>query len=553
MKKVVIIGIDSATLDIILPMVREGRLPNMASLMEEGAWGELRSTTPPVTPPAWVSFMTGKNPGKHGVFDFYVPPTYGYVRPILNSKYIKAKTLWRILSDLGYRVGVINLPMTHPPEEIKGFIIPGVQYSFDGKAFTHPPGLMDEIQGRFGEYRVLYGDLESLYTNDLDKFLSEWRQIFEVRRKTMLYLMENKDWDVFMPVFYSVDVMQHHFWKFFDPSHPLHDKALASKYGGIIPEFYEKIDSVMGEILGRAPKDTTVIVLSDHGAGTEEEGFSVNNWLASEGFLSFRKSFEPLRRFRWPHVLYKALRRLRFPGIGWTVPMDKLRALGRVVDPREGLNVAAFINWDRTLAYGGNHTEQGIYINLKGREPGGIVEKGEEYEALRTRIMERLREVIDPSTGRRLEVDICRKEDVYNGPYVDDAPDIFVFMKDGKCLMQKEIHHRGFFHRAYKSSGTHRPEGMFILKGRGIRPGQRIEDARIVDIAPTLLYMMGLSVPEDMDGEVLNRAFTEEYRKSHAMVRGPSAERLTARGEGVLDGEESEKVKKALRDLGYFG
>ncbi len=552
MDKVIVIGLDSATLDIILPMVKEGKLPNMASLMEGGSWGNLLSTTPPVTPPAWVSFMTGKNPGKHGVFDFYVPPTYGYIRPILNSKYIKAKTIWRILTDLKYRVGVINLPMTHPPEKVNGFMIPGVQYSFDGKAFSHPPELMEEIQSKFGEYRVLYGNMESLYTNDLDEFLGEWRQIFEMRRKTILYLMDNKEWDVFMPVFYSVDVMQHHFWKFFDPKHPLHNKALAGKYGGIIPEFYEMVDSVIGEVLERAP-GATVVLLSDHGAGSEEEGFSVNNWLASEGFLSFRKSFSPLRKFRWPHVVYKALRRLKFPGIGWTVPMAKLKTLGAAVDPREGLNVAAFINWDKTVAYGGNHTEQGIYINLKGREPGGIVEKGTEYEELRTKIMDRLREVIDPSTGKRLEVDICRKEDVYHGPCIDDAPDIFVFMKDGKCLMQKEIYHKGFFHRAFKSSGTHRPEGMFIVKGKGVKQGNRVEGASIIDIAPTLLYMMGLAIPDDMDGHVIESAFKSEYLKEHKSASGPSADLEVSRGEGVLDGEESEKVKKALRDLGYFG
>lgn len=552
MEKTLIIGLDSATLDIILPMVSEGRLPHIASLMDGGSWGNLLSTTPPVTPPAWVSFMTGKNPGKHGVFDFYVPPTYGHDRPILNSRYIKAKTIWRILSDLKYKVGVINLPMTHPPEDVNGFIIPGMQYSFDGKVFSHPPELMDEVRENCGEYRVLYGDMESLYTNDLDKLLGEWRDICEVRRKTFLYLMDNKEWDVFMPVFYSVDVMQHHFWKFFDKKHPLYNKGLAEKYGNIIPEFYEMVDSAIGEILERAP-GATVVMLSDHGAGSEEEGFSVNNWLAGEGFLSFRKSTEPLRKFKWPHLVYKVLRRLKFPGIGWTVPMDKLKTLGPAIDPREGLNVAAFINWDKTEAYAGNHTEQGIYINLKGREPGGIVERGGQYEELRTRIIERLREVIDPSTGKKLDVDIYRKEEVYNGPCVDDAPDIFVFMKDGKCLMQKEIHHKGLFHRAYKSSGTHRPEGMFIVKGRGVKAGNRVEGASIVDIAPTLLYMMGLSVPADMDGKVIDDAFKDDYIKKHKLTSGPSAELDVSKGEGVLGEEESDKVKKALRDLGYFG
>src|SRR4030067_3374011 len=154
MKKVFIIGIDSATFDIMTPMMVDGDLPNIARLVRSGTSGRLMSTVPPVTPPAWVSFMTGKNPGKHGVFDFYVPPSYGYNRPVLNSGYIKAKTIWRILSDHGLRVGVINLPMTYPPEDVKGFIIPGMQYSFNGgRGFSHPPELLQEIKRRVGDYR----------------------------------------------------------------------------------------------------------------------------------------------------------------------------------------------------------------------------------------------------------------------------------------------------------------------------------------------------------------------------------------------------------------
>ena len=238
-KKLVIIGIDSATFDVINPMVRDGRLPNLSMLIKKnGTSGELKSTIPPVTPPAWVSFMTGKNPGKHGVFDFFVSPSYGYVRPVWNSKYIKSKTIWKILSEQGLRVGLINMPMTHPPEKINGFIIPGMQYSFDGDAdFSYPPELLQEINAVTGEYKVIYGDLESLYTNNLDRFLAAWKDIFDKRLKAILYLIEKKDWDIFTAVFYSIDVMQHHFWKFFDKAHPQHDPELAVKYGNVIYEF----------------------------------------------------------------------------------------------------------------------------------------------------------------------------------------------------------------------------------------------------------------------------------------------------------------------------
>ncbi len=549
----VIIGIDSATFNIINPMIRDGKLPNLSRLMERGTSGQLESTFPPVTPPAWVSFMTGKNPGKHGVFDFYASPSYGYVRPPMNAKYIKSKTIWRILSDAGLKVGIINLPITQPPEMINGFIIPGIQISLnEGESFSYPPEIIHEIRKRFGEYRVYFGDLESSYTSNLDKFISEWRNIFEVRRQSILYLMKHKEWDVFMPVFFSVDSMQHHFWKYFDKEHPLYDSAKAMKYEGIIPEFYEKIDSAIGEILKQIAEDVPVMIVSDHGAGPEKGSFYINNWLYKEGFLTFKKGFSLLWKLKFPHIFYKVLKRLKFPGIAWTVPLDKLKAYGGAIDPREGLNIPFFIDWKRTKAYAGNHTEQGIYINLKGREPLGIVERGKEYEEVRDSIIKKLKEIKDPANGKPLDIQLIKKEELYHGPYVDDAADIFVKIKEINCIMQKEIYHKGLFGLPKRTSGTHRFEGVFILKGGGIKTNFTVKGARIIDIAPTILTMLGIPVPEDMDGRVLNEVFTEDHLKSHPVNYTSASELDVKRGEGVFSEEDSEKVKKALRDLGYF-
>jgi len=553
LNRILIIGIDSATFDIITPLSRNGKLPNLSLLIENGASGNLKSTIPPVTPPAWVSFMTGKNPGKHGVFDFYVSPSHGYDRPVWNSKYIKTKTIWRMLSDNGLRVGVINLPMTHPPEEINGFIIPGMQYSLDeGRIFSYPPELMQEINEHFGEYRVLYGDLESLYTNDLDKLLEEWRKIFEIRKQSILYLMERKEWDVFMAVFYSIDVMQHHFWKFFDKTHPQYDSSMSEKYGNVISEFYGKIDEAIGEMLKKIDDDTMVVVVSDHGAGPEERAFHINNWLHKEGFLTFREIFSPLWRIRWPHVIYKTLKRLGLPGIAWTVPFDKLKTLGQFIDPREGLSVPFFIDWQKTKAFAGNHTEQGIYINVKGREPSGIVEKGSDYEQVREAILKKIKEIKDPETGLPLEMECFKKEEIYCGPYVEDAPDLFVIMKRGGYVMQKEIYHKGLFSLPNKSSGTHRMDGVFILKGNNTKRNFPVKDARIIDVAPTILYCLGMPVPEDMDGRVLTDAFTKEHINNYPVTYGDAVGLEVKRGAGILNEKESEEVKKSLRDLGYF-
>ena len=553
-KKLIVIGIDSATFDIIGPMTRAGKLPNLSRLMSDGAHGPLKSTVPPVTPPAWVSLMTGKNPGKHGVFDFYVPPSYGYERPTLNARHIKAKTIWRILSDMGLKVGVINLPMTYPPEEVNGFMIPWFQsYAHDRGDFTYPPDIMLELQKRFANCRLNCSDLESLYTTNLDRFLEGWREVFRIKEELMLYFMENKEWDVFMPVFYSIDTMQHHFWKFYDKDHPMYDAALAKKYGGVIPEFYERIDSAIGKILNKLDEDTPVIVVSDHGAGIQMGDFYLNRWLYEQGFLVFKKIYSPFWRIKFPHLFYKIIRRLGFRGIEWTVPLDQLKAIGKAIDPREGLNVSFFIDWEKTRAYAGHRSEQGIYINVKGRELSGIVERGREYEELRDAIIERLKEIKDPVSGGALDIRIYRKEEVYHGPFIDQAADLFVDLKGCEYVIQKEIYSKELFGPAKTHSGTHRHEGILILKGDGIKKNYSVTDARIIDIAPMILYSLGIPVPEDMDGRVLNDVFMEEHLKHHPVTFCDAAEFEVKEGDGDAGGEESEEMKKALRNLGYLG
>lgn len=553
-RKVFTIGLDSATFDVMGPLIKAGRLPNFARLIREGVSAELESVSPPVTPPAWVSFMTGKNPGKHGVFDFYGPPSLGYERPVLNARFIKARTLWSLVSDRGLRVGAVNVPLTHPPEKVNGFIVPGMQYSFDSAdGFTYPPALLEELKARLGGYEVAWGNLESLYTDELDEFLERWRAITELREKATLYLMETKPWDLFAVVFFSIDAIQHHFWRFFDQAHPLHDPQLAKKYGDVIPAFYQMIDGAVGNILRRLDDHVTVVVVSDHGAGPEHTAFYLNRWLMDEGLLVLKRHLSPLVRWRLPHFFYQALRRMKYPGISWTIPLDRYWLLKDRVDPREGLRISHFIDWTQTRAFAANHTEQGLYINLKGREPGGIVEPGAEYERLRDHLVEELNQLVDPSTGNSLIERVYRREDLYRGPYVGQAPDLFLAIDGGRCLVQKDLHPRRLIGIANKTSGTHRMNGVFIMKGAGVRRDRTLQGTRLIDLAPTILYSLGLPVPDDMDGKVLVDAFTEEFLRGHPVERTAAVPSGARVGPGTYAEGEGDEIREALRGLGYFG
>ena len=550
-RKVFVIGIDAGTFDVINPLIEQGLLPNLDSLIRAGVSAKLISTVPPVTPPAWTSFMTGKNPGKHGIFDFFAPPSHGYERPVLNAQYIKARTIWRILSDFGKKVGVINVPMTHPPEKVNGFIIPGMQYGLDSNGdFSYPAGLMKELKEAIGNYKVLYGDMISLYSDDCGKLLREWREIHTLREKAILYLMDRYEWDFFSSVFYSIDVIQHHFWKYYDISHP---EYRSSEYSNIIPEFYQYIDSSIGKILEKLNEDTLVTVVSDHGAGPEHKAFYVNKWLSQNGFLYFKRKHIPLWKYKLPHFMYKVLRRSGNKAIEWTVPIPFLPVLARKVDPREGLRVHELIDWNKTKAYSSNHTEQGIYINLKGREPNGIVEPGVEYENVRQEISEKLLKVRDPENEGNVIEQIYKKEEVYDGPYTYFAPDLFVILKGGHCLLQKEIYHNKLFGKADKSSGTHRMEGIFIMKGPHVKSGAKVENLSIMDVAPTILYYFGVPVPDDMDGRILKDFFDASYLGENPPKYSKSEEQSTSDQKGLYGPNDSEKIRKILRDLGYMG
>lgn len=553
-KKVYVIGIDSASFNVIRPMIEAGELPNIAGLIKGGCSGDLESTFPPVTPPAWVSFMTGVNPGKHGVFDFYASPCFGYERPILNAEYVKARTLWSLLSEMGKKVGVINVPITYPPEKVNGFIIPGIQYGIGvDKTFTYPQELLGKLTKLFGEYKVAYGNLSGVYSHELDYYAEQWSEIHELRERVILLLMDEYPWDFFMSVFYSIDAIQHRFWKFFDKNHPLYDNALGEKYGDVIPDFYKKIDVSIGKILKKLDDSTTVIVVSDHGAGSEEKAFFLNKWLQDEGFLQLKRGIKPLLRFKLPHIVYKVARRLGCRGVEWTIPMSLYNILKDLIDPREGLRLSHYVDWGKSKAYAANHTEQGLYINLKGREPGGVVEPGVEYEKLRDDIIEKLYDVKDPETGLNLFDKIFKKEEIYSGEYVGHAPDIFFLMDKGVCLAQKGIYHKKLFGVDERSSGTHQVNGIFIVKGCGVKQDIVLEGCRIIDVAPTVLYLMGLAVPDHMDGKVLVQTLADGFVDGNPVKYYKVAEKGDNGDDGVYSEEESEMIKDSLRDLGYIG
>ncbi|MEP9411404.1 MAG: alkaline phosphatase family protein [Candidatus Brocadia sp.] len=548
--KVIIIGIDGGTFDIIRPMIARGELPVLTSLMEKGAWGELESTIPPDTSPAWVSMMTGVNPGKHGIF-FFLDNLHNNARNgrPLGSGDIKFPPLWSVLSREKKNVIFINVPFTYPPMEVNGVVISGMFVPNSASIISYPPEVYTDLVNKLGKYEIDDWSLEAIGADrskisaHYDRIIKGISLVTEKRKMATLMLLEEKPWDFAMVVFTSADRLQHLFWKFMNPPTDNHDSELSRKYGGVIQQGYRQVDRAIGEIMEKAGHDTTVIIVSDHGFGPLEKHFFTNKWLEEIGLLKrkkrmCRKKFD-IRLTNLHRALAKFVPDNTIPN--WTkkipVPVPQIKARDR----------SELIDWQKTKAYG---NQCGININLKGREPDGIVEPGKEMEELLTFIQTRFYQLKDEASGEVKIPDwICRKEEIYNGPYIKEADDLYFSLKNRSYLPDAKVDVNVKFDRPLLGSGMHRRNGIFIMSGPLSRKRDSIAP-RIIDISPTVLYLMGLPVFEEMDGRILEEAIDPAYLKSHP-IKVVSSVEYSGKG-SYYSAEDEEKIAESLKRLGYL-
>src|SRR5437667_194810 len=287
--KVVVIGLDAATWTVIRPCMAEGKMPNLAKLMKAGVSGTLESILPPITPPAWTSFMTGKNPGKHGIFHFVETEYGGYAMKYANATSRRSPTVWKLLNNAGYSVGTMNIPFTYPPEPLNGFQISGMDTPSETSPFIHPPELREELVKHLGGIQLDLRFLGAMSTDERrNQVLAEMEQMDNQWTKAALYLLENHPQDVMMFVFMSIDTVQHYFWQHMDKGHFLHDLKLAPKFGDAVRKVYERLDAAAGQIIDLLPPETTLFVVSDHGGGpVVDRTIFLNRYLAQLGLLNY--------------------------------------------------------------------------------------------------------------------------------------------------------------------------------------------------------------------------------------------------------------------------
>lgn len=557
MSKIYVLGIDGGTFDLINPWVKCSKLPAFEKIMREGVYGELKSTIPSYTPQAWTSFMTGTNPGKHGIFGFSRHPKGRYGIEFINANARMQPALWEIINGYGKSTGIFNVPMTYPPQKVNGFMVSGMDAPRPDESITEPKSLFHEIKKNFGKY-VIESDAARLFrAGKLQAAAEELKNLIKMQHQVAKYLYsKDKDnSDFFMSVISSVDRVQHLFWHLMDPQHLLYNEKLATQYGQTIFEIYQIQDEIIADILSSLTKDSIFIIMSDHGAGRNNfhKVISLNNWLLQKGYMVLKsreqtsatreilKNLYIIGRNHLPRQI-KGFIHKRMPGI-------RHRVLS-------GFNFAS-VEWKKSRVYA-DYPFPYLWINLKGREPGGIVEPGQEYEDLRDELILEFKKIIDPDTGKSIAQGVYRCEEIYSGDALKGAPDLIVHFADGYLStkgvkgISKEITYLGQigdWEANMYPSGGHRRNGIFLGLGFPFKQNYATEGMDIIDIAPLICYLLGIPIPSHFDGKFFKDLIDPLYLKDHPVTYN-NFQDGGSQGRSYNKDEEA-IIQKRLQDLGY--
>ena len=548
-RRVLVIGLDGATWDLMTPWIESGKLPNLARLQQKGASSELLSTIHPVTTPAWISFLTGRNQGQHGVYDHVQRRKDSYNLEIMDAAKIKAPLFFEYLGRQGQRSISINVPQTYPPPAIPGLMVSGLFGTLVGPGITNPPTLYERIAAAAPDY-VVHPDFHPRAADPLDKYRADLLQSIRDRTAVTETLLAEEDWQFAIVVYTATDQVQHAFWHFMEG-----DKPTDAPYRSAIFDVYKQIDADLSRLLRFVDEDTLVLVMSDHGAGRLHAIVNLNRWLADEGLLHFRADKSSDRRAALIGKAAAAYKHFLPASIRAAVRKNMQKQFTAAKEKMESELFTAAIDWEKTQAYSmgacGN-----IFINRAGREPQGNIVDEAAYEALRERIIERLPQLQTPD-GQPLVKTVQRREAVYHGPYLADAPDLIVIWHDygywGRARYDQNRLDLFQFPSTWDYSslpltGSHRPEGILIATGPGIAAGQTLKEAHLIDLTPTILAYLNTPVPRGMDGRILQEMFAADTLQISYQDEddwsGPNSGHTFSR-------TEEEQVMEHLKNLGY--
>ena len=554
-KKVFIISLDGATFDVVLPLMRQGYMPNLQAFMQEGLSSELESVIPAVTAPAWTSFMTGKNPSKHGVFGFtQFDPADNRVK-LTNARDIKSKTIWQILSEKGKRCIVVNLPYTTPPYPINGVMVNG--WDSPPRNFTYPDDLTAKIMEQFPDYRnnlnmwifdYMPGKSEGNFDRLMDTLIRGSQQGSLLAQQ----LIESESWDVCMVHFQQTDWIQHKVWGLIEEAarHGDNHDARVER----VRDCYRKIDEQVGVLLEKVRRfEPFTIILSDHGFGDYKGELYPNYYLNQWGYYyesaaAEKDTAKPVRDLFFKNPLltraYRGMASVKHR-LDRILEFKRYQHFDSWVDFAGGTfgGRALPVDWSRTkVATVGAYECAFLYVNVIGRGPAGIVRQ-EDCEPIISDVIAKFNDVRHPVTRKKVYKRIARGSEVY--PQNADSillPDVILLPEDGYGLSSKISDALP----EATSEGVHRHNGVVFIKDEGVKRSVPNFSPFLIDMAPTMLHALDLPIPTDMDGRVLEEIFLAPRKVQYENVDNAVSQEPLPYLES-----EAEMIEQRLRDLGY--
>jgi predicted AlkP superfamily phosphohydrolase/phosphomutase len=524
MHPTILIGLDGATFTVLDSLMAQGQMPALQAFMARGVRAELLTTPHPLTPPAWTTLMTGRSPGNHGIFDFLraeIRPN-GAFFTLNNFRDIQCETIWSIASREGGRITSLNFPLMAPPPPLNGFIVPGILSWRHLRRNVHPPELYETLKSlpNFSAQEISFDfekekkALHSIAEEELDP----WVRFHIVREKhwfnIVQRLMETEPCDLTAVMFDGVDKLQHGCWRFLDPAFvPAHPNEFERHLIDLCLQYFRHVDDFIGQIVRMGGPQARVFIASDHGFGPNTHIFRVNKWLEQQGYLRWHKNLPAggLKSTSSPYMLF---------------------------------------DWEKTTAYAQSAATNGIHIRVQ-QKPGDVGVPPDEYESFRNRLIDQLMAIRVPDTHQRLLKAVLKREEAFPGMHPDKCPDLtlvqfdhgFVSVLDAEPIIAARP----------AVTGTHYPDGVLMATGPGVAKGKTLARQSIVDMAPTLLYSLGLPVPADFEGQVIDSLFEPAYLKENPPQLGAPTEPPSsyAQASPASESQDDEVIFNRLRALGY--
>lgn len=529
-----LIGLDGATWTVLDPLMADGTMPFLREIVASGARAELRTIVPALTPPAWTSLMTGRSPGKHGIFNFFrnESPQSPSIR-FLTSQDVGCETIWSLVNRHGLRATVLNFPLTFPAPPIDGYVVAGGWMPWRQlRLGCYPADLYDRLKTIPGfnpreiamdmahEEKALEGCRQDEYGAWIELHIRRERQWTNILK----HLMEHDRTELTAILFDGVDKLQHLCWRFIDPAYA---DTLTLPWEQHVHEqcrdYFHALDGLIAEIAASAGYDATLIFASDHGFGPQARTLFVNTWLEEQGCL------------RWVE--------------GQTPRPSDTSVLGVGQIARHVYQ----LDWEHTKVYASMPGGNGLHIvRADAEHPNGVSDA--EYEPLRDRLIAGLCSLRDPQTGELVVAAVGKREQIFDGPYLDLAPDLTLELTDGG-LFSILAAETAVLPRP-EPVGTHRPEGIFIAHGPHVRQGARLPELSILDVAPLILHTLRVAIPAELEGSVPTEVLAPGFPNTMPVEMRVPLERAVAEPidtppDAGLDAEEEAEVLMRLRALGY--